>query len=426
MKERIIPIKQVKRLLQQGKTVFVQSVDGTYQNISRFIQKGTLQTFKVKLSNGYQIKVSRQHKFFQKTKGWILCKDLIVNQSQLLCDDGEYHRVIQIQNIGYHRIVDITVDVEHCYYGNGILNHNSGKSLICAHLIKSCQQQEGIPILIDTEAAANWQFMQAIGVNVQDVIYYDDLNTIQRIYKVIQELLYAVRADFPDRPVLIIVDSLTAASSQSQLENKDYQNKGYLAAIKAKMNSEALRKIAPMVARQKVALVMTAQVRQKMDVLNPYMDKYASSSGGLALSFYASMRIRLQQRSKLKQRIHGVQTVVGVRTSARIDKSRLGASNRQCRFDIFYDSGINNYSNWLQTLKKYKVVEGRGTINIPFVIKFKDKQITFRGKFNQVMRQNQQIRDQVYDVIAELLILKYKNIQETDDREVIVQDDIEE
>jgi RecA/RadA recombinase len=97
------------------------------------------------------------------------------------------------------------------------------------------------------------------------------------------------------------------------------------------MNSEALRKLAVMAGQQKVALVYTSQVRQKMDVMNPYMDPYTSSSGGMALSYYASTRVRLQKKSKLKEKGYGgVEKVVGVRTKARIDKSRLGPSNREC------------------------------------------------------------------------------------------------
>jgi hypothetical protein len=43
------------------------------------------------------------------SKGWIFCKDLIVNSSMILCDDEQYHKVQFIEEIGYHKIVDITV-----------------------------------------------------------------------------------------------------------------------------------------------------------------------------------------------------------------------------------------------------------------------------------------------------------------------------
>jgi RecA/RadA recombinase len=55
-----------------------------------------------------------------------------------------------------------------------------------------------------------------------------------------------------------------------------------------------------MASQQKVALVYTTQLRANMNMVNPYMDPYETSSGGMALAFYASIRIRLHRTSKLK------------------------------------------------------------------------------------------------------------------------------
>lgn len=423
MEEREVYIKQIEQLLLQGKQVFVESVNGQFKKVSKYIQKGTLKTYKVQLENGYQIKVSKQHKFFEKSYGWITCKNLQINKSKLLCDDGKYYKVINIIEIGFDKIVDITVDESHCYFGNGILNHNSGKSLVCAHLIKSCQQKGGIPVYIDTQGATSTGFWKAIGIDLDRVIVYDKIDKVETIHKITQQLMYSVKLNMPDTPMLIIVDSLTAAQTQAQLQNKDYQNKGYLAAIKAKMNSQALGKLAMMAATQNVALVYTAQVRAKMQVANKYMDPYGASSGGMALSFYASTEVRFAKKGKLKVDVYGVETVVGVRTKARIDKSRLGPTNRECEFDVLYDCGIDNYSNWLQTFKKYKIIQGKGTKNLPWVIKFQGKQIVIPGKFNTAIREDDKLREQVYDVLAQLLILKYKTLQQSQNREIFVEDD---
>lgn len=288
---------------------------------------------------------------------------------------------------------------------NGL--QSSGKSLVCAHLVKSCQQQGGIPFYIDTQSAISWQFMQAIGVDIQNIIYYDSLNTVQKIYKAVQELMYAVRLQMPDKPLLIIIDSLSAAVTQAQMQNKQYQNKGYLSAIKGKMNSQALAKLAPMVHIQNVALVITSQVRTDMDQANPYMDAYKSSSGGIALPFYASSQIRLTKKGKIKEKINGVQTIVGVRTKARIDKSRLGPAYRECEFDVYYMSGIDNYTNWLQVLKKYELVK-KGATSKNVIITYKGEQIKIPATFQQTIKQNKQLRQRVYDIISQMLILKYK------------------
>lgn len=299
----------------------------------------------------------------------------------------------------------------------------SGKSLVCAHIIKSCQKAGGISILFDTENASSPDFMEAIGVDTGDVTVYRGYNQIELIFKAIEELLYSVKLSFPDVPLLIIVDSITACVTQKDLQNKQYQNKGFLAGLRAKMISQALRKLTPMIATQNAALVITSQLRAKMDVANKFMDPYSASSGGMALPFYTTVQIRMQKKSKLKEKIYGVQTVVGVRSKARIDKSRLGPTYRQCVFDIYYDCGIDNYSNWLETLKTYKLVQGKGTKNIPWVIKFEGQQITIPGDFVKFIRQNETERNLVYDIIAKVLILAYKNIDEMDSRVIIVDDE---
>lgn len=423
MIEKVIPIREIKQLLKEGKEVYVQSLE-KYELVTDYIQKGQLQTFEVKLDNEYTIKVSAKHLFYQKNNGWIFCQNLEIQNSFILCDDKHYHKVVSIQNIGICSIVDITVENSHSYYGNGILNHNSGKSLLCSHLIKSCQKMGGIPVLIQTQAATSLPFLQAIGVDLSKVIHYR-LNTVEKIHKVTQQLMYSVKLQMPDVPMLIVVDSLTAATTQAQLKNTQYENKGYNAALKARMNSQAFSKLAMMASQQKVALVYTTQLRANMNMVNPYMDPYETSSGGMALAFYASIRIRLHRTSKLKQNIHGIPTVVGSTVKARIDKSRLGATFRQCTFDVYYDCGINNYTNWLTTLKAYKVIQGKGTVNLPWIVKYQGKQINLGKDFYGTIRNNKEIRNQIYDIIADLLILKYKNIQETDNRQIISEPDQE-
>jgi RecA/RadA recombinase len=167
-------------------------------------------------------------------------------------------------------------------------------------LIKSCQEQGGIPVLIDTEGSVNKEFMNAIGVDVESVIISEELKTMEKIYSYLEKVGYLLRTNYPDAPILFIIDSITAALTERDLDNKDYENKGYNAGLKAKQHSEALRKWSSLCTKLNICLIETSQLRADMNVLNPYMDKYQSSSGGMALQFYASLRLRLKKRSKIK------------------------------------------------------------------------------------------------------------------------------
>ena len=129
----IIKVKDVKKILEQGKRIEVKTLNGQYTNITNYIEKGKLDTFLVSTQN-HSIKVSNDHLFFSRSRGWVKTRNLNIGQF-ILCDNQIYQKVINIEYIGKEKIVDITVDhSEHCYYGNGILNHNSGKSWILCNL----------------------------------------------------------------------------------------------------------------------------------------------------------------------------------------------------------------------------------------------------------------------------------------------------
>lgn len=416
MQERVVQIKQIQQLLVDNKQVYVQTPTG-YSKITKYINKGILKTFKVVLDNNMQIRVSKKHKFFQKSQGWIQCQALKQNKHLLLCNDKQYHLILKIEQIGYNKIVDITVENEdHCYYGNGILNHNSGKSLMCGHLIKSCQEMGGVPIFIDTEESTSKDFFKAIGVNLQQLVYID-MRGLQQIYNTIQTLVKSVRIQYPTVPVLICVDSITAASPQEQIA-ADHAQRGY-DTLKARINSRSLKKLVGLIARQKIALVFTTQLRASMQSFG-YGDKYTTSSGGYALQFYASWRLRLAKAGMLKAKLRGQDQVVGIKTIAKVQKSKLGPALGKCGFEIRYASGIDNYNTYFQFVKDYKLLSGKGTKDNPYIVKCGDQQIVVGNKFEQFLQQNSVERQKIYNAIADILIMEYKPAKQNRDLEVFL------
>ena len=124
---------------------------------------------------------------------------------------------------------------------------------------------------------------------------------------------------------------------------------GY-ATQKAIAISKAMRKITEMVARQRICLVFTNQLRQKMGFTG-YGDQY-TTSGGKALGFHASVRLRLKSTGQIRI---GDKTV-GIKTKATVIKNRMGPPMRSVEFDIFFDRGIDNFSNWLDILLEEKII----------------------------------------------------------------------
>lgn len=269
MEEKMrIQIKDVKHLLEQGKKIKVKTKNGDYTSITKYIDKGVIKTYLVETNSGHAIKVSAEHKFFTNA-GWMKCKDIIVNKHSILTDNNDYALVTSINYIGKEKIVDITVEhPEHCYFGNGLLHHNSGKSLLAAHALASTQKDGGLGVFIDTENAVSDQFLTAIGVDLSKLLYVQ-LDTLEDIYAAIEEIITKVRSTptYKDKSVTIVVDSTAAASTKVEME-ADYEKDGW-ATTKAIVNSKAMRKLTQLIGRQRICLIFTNQLRMKLGCINP-------------------------------------------------------------------------------------------------------------------------------------------------------------
>lgn len=293
-----IPIKDVKKLLADGKSVKVKSRNGEFHPVLDYFEKGTLKTYQVKTSNGYSIKTSAKHKFFT-SQGWMSTDELKPNITKIYCDDEKYHTVSSVDYIGEHPIVDIEVgSEEHSYFGNGMMNHNSGKSLMSAHLLANTQKKGGVAVYIDTENSVSQEYLRAIGIDV-DKLLYVSVDTVERIFETIETIVEKVRTSDKDRLVTIVVDSVAAASTEIEMDS-DYGKDGY-ATQKALIMSKSMRKITGMIGKQNILLVFTNQLREKLGVM--FGDKYCVDpmSTELTIQYSEDSPFYREYHNKLKQ-----------------------------------------------------------------------------------------------------------------------------
>ena len=292
----------------------------------------------------------------------------------------------------------------------------SGKSLIAAHALANIQKSGGIAILIDTEAAAVQNYLRVIGVDL-DALIRINCDTLQYVYNVIQKLCIEISTQYPDLDCLIVVDSLTSTTIKDQ-QQKDHELSGYNMK-KARVNSESLKRIVNIVDRYNIGLLVTAQVRQNPNA-GLFGQKYIMSSGGEALRFYSSIGIMIKPVGKIKGKINGIERIIGTNVRAKIQKGRLGPTGMSVDFQIYFDSGIDDYNSWLEFLKKFKLIEGKGTKSSPYELTNEAGQtVTFSKYWAQQLDEDPVKREFVYDFIADKLIMKYKK------SDVLAQRDVE-
>ena len=288
---------------------------------------------------------------------------------------------------------------------NGL--ESSGKSLLGAHILAETQRKGGVAVYIDTETSVSQEFMDVIGIDMSKMLYLH-LETVEDIFEAIEEIVTKVRESDKDRLVTILVDSLAAATTKVELE-ADFDKDGW-ATAKAIIISKAMRKITQMIGRQKVALVFTNQLRQKLGVM--FGDPW-TTSGGKALPFHASTRIRLKNMGQIKDT---GKNVLGMKCRAQIVKNRLGPPLRHADYDMYFDRGIDNYGAWLTVLKEHKLVKTGGAWYTLTDQNGKDHKFLSKD-WEDLITENDELREYVYEIICDKVILKYKEKLGIDDVE---------
>lgn len=283
----------------------------------------------------------------------------------------------------------------------------SGKSLLVSHVAAETQKKGGLAVYIDTEAASSAEFMGAIGIDLKSMLYVP-LETVEEIFETIETIVEQVRKSDKDRLVTIIVDSIMGASTKIEMA-AEYDKDGY-ATSKSIILSKAMRKVTNWIARERICLIMTNQLRTKLGV--SFGDAW-TTSGGKAIPFHASVRLRLKNTGMIKAKIDGVDQVVGSKTEVQVVKNRMGPPHRKINYDIYYDSGIDNYGGWLETMKKYSLVKQAGAhytlddIDIDTGEVFGELKFQSKNFVDKVIN-NKEIRDRLYKRICDAYIFKYQ------------------
>jgi len=296
---------------------------------------------------------------------------------------------------------------------NGL--EGTGKSLIAAHILASTQKKDGLGIMIDTENAAAPAFWTAVGVNIKDLVY-TNLVTVEEIFSKIEQAIGVARKNYPDRLITIVVDSLAMASCDTEMES-EHGKDGYNTS-KAIIISKALRKITGLIGRQRILVVFTNQLRMNMNA-GPFGDKWVVP-GGKAMGFAASIRVRLSSTGNIKKS----DKIIGNECKAIVTKNRMGPPKRLAEFEIHFDSGIQNLKSWLDFLVTAGFATKGGQ---KFTIKLPSGNVVFTSsEFVEKVNSDAAFKDEVYTLIANEYIMKYRDPNSAIIEDIEVDDNAEE
>jgi recombination protein RecA len=219
----------------------------------------------------------------------------------------------------------------------------SGKTTICQHIIAEAQKMGGIAAFIDVEHALDPAYAARCGVNIQE-LYVSQPDTGEQALEIAEALIRSGAVD------VVVIDSVAALVPRAEIEGE--MGDSHM-GLQARLMSQALRKLVGVINTSNTALIFTNQLRQKIGVMfgNP-----ETTTGGMALKFYASVRLDARRLESIKQ---GGQTV-GSRVRVTVKKNKVAAPFRQAEFDIMYNKGISKSGDLLDLGVTMNLIDKRG------------------------------------------------------------------
>ncbi len=257
----------------------------------------------------------------------------------------------------------------------------SGKTTVCLSTIAEAQKAGGTAAFIDAEHALDPQWAEILGVKLDDLLISQP-DTGEQALEIAETLIRSGGVD------IIVIDSVAALVPRAEIEGEMGDS---MMGVHARLMSQALRKLTAVISRSKAVVIFTNQLRQKIGVMfgNP-----ETTTGGMALKFYSSVRMDSRKIESLKDG----DRVIGSRHRVRVVKNKVSPPFRMAEFDVMHD-GVSREGGLIDVGLEFNILTKSGAF-----IKY-GQQMLGQGReaAKLYLKENQKVVKEVTDAIWKIV-----------------------
>jgi len=219
----------------------------------------------------------------------------------------------------------------------------SGKTTVCLSIIAQAQKHGGVAAFIDAEHALDPLWAERLGVKLDELLISQP-DTGEQALEIAESLIRSGGVD------VLVIDSVAALVPRAEIEGEMGDS---MMGLQARLMSQALRKLTGVISKSKTVCIFTNQLRQKIGVMfgNP-----ETTTGGLALKFYSSIRMDIRKIETLKDG----EKVIGSRHRVKIVKNKVSSPFRIAEFDVTGEEGISREGGIMDVGVEMGVIQKSG------------------------------------------------------------------